>query len=81
MEILEVIGIEYDYKFKGDDGSWVSGTKLYVACEHEKIVGKKAENMFVKQSVTLPKGLKPGDKVAISFNRYGKVGGVEIVDE
>lgn len=68
--------------FKANDGHQIEGTTLYVSYEVdniESLIGFKTDKLFVKSSIPLPTGLKPGDIADISFNLKGKVEKIELI--
>jgi len=68
------------HKFTSQDsGEVISGTKVYVAYQAEKVEGMEADNFFFAQRVQMPEGFRPNCKVEIYFNRYGKVERVEVL--
>lgn len=72
---MKVIGIR-PCSFNGSDGSTVSGVNLYLTEQLSQGEGYSAERVFVTQAKLNEWTYSPavGDKVELSYNRYGKVG-------
>lgn len=78
---INILGI-MPLDFKANDGHQIEGTTLYVSYEVdniESLIGFKTDKLFVKSSIPLPTGLKPGDIADISFNLKGKVEKIELI--
>lgn len=76
--MFQVVGFR---EFSGtyNDKPWTH-TKLYVLSEDKNVTGLKAEYLKVPSSVTLPHFPKLPCKVDISFDRYGNVFFVSLLD-
>lgn len=73
--ITQIIGIQ-KIDFTNSDGQQIVGINIFAGYDDENVVGKKVEKFFVKESVDIPKDLKPNDRVNILFNSKGKVEGI-----
>lgn len=73
MEIIEVVGLR-DVDFVDDKGREVKGTSVYYLIQAEGVNGKMSGKLFVsaERKSTLKVFPKPGDVVAVSYDRYGK---------
>lgn len=54
------------------NGEKVKGTQLFVAYPEDGVEGQMADKLFIKESVELPDGLKPGMNLDVTFNRRGR---------
>lgn len=78
MEIWEIVGIEFNAKFKGDDGSVVSGVRLHLAGDPEAgsgVTGRVVRNQFISNNAMSKYDLKPevGKTITFEFNRFGNI--------
>lgn len=83
MEIWEIVGIEFNAKFKGDDGSIVSGIRLHLAGDPDpesEIQGRQVRNQFISNTAVSKHQIKPqiGKMITFMFNRFGNICKVEI---
>lgn len=83
MEVWEIVGIEFNAKFKGDDGSVVAGIRLHLAGEPEPgsgITGKQVRNQFISNQAVAKHEIKPeiGKTISFQFNRFGNICKVEV---
>lgn len=83
MEVWEIIGIEFNAKFKGDDGSSVAGIRLHLAGEPESganITGKIVRNQFISDQAVAKHQIKVeiGKTIIFHFNRFGNICKVEV---
>lgn len=83
MEIWEIVGIEFNAKFKGDDGAIVSGTRLHLVGDPEPgtgFNGKQVRNQFISSQALAKHGINPeiGKTITFTFNRYGNICKVEV---
>lgn len=83
MEIWEIIGIEFNAKFKGDDGSVVPGIRLHLAGEPDPgagITGRQVRNQFISNNAMQKHDLKPevGKTITFEFNRFGNICKAEV---
>lgn len=66
--------------FTGSDGKAVKGIQLFVSFDEDGVNGQATDKIFIKPEVELPKGIKIGNKLNLSFNRKGKVEAVSIAE-
>ena len=83
MEIWEVVGIEQNAKFKGDNGELVAGIRLHLLGECEPgagVIGKQVRNQFISNQAVQKHQIKvqPGNIIKFEFNRYGNICRVEV---
>lgn len=83
MEVWEIVGIEHNAKFKGDDGMIVPGIRLHLVGEPEPgsgITGKQVRNQFISQHAVAKHGIVPeiGKTITFMFNRFGNICKVEV---
>lgn len=83
MEIWEIVGIEFNAKFKGDDGVIVPGIRLHLAGEPDPgagINGKQVRNQFISSQALSKHGINPeiGKTITFMFNRFGNICKVEV---
>lgn len=81
---MEVIGIKY-VNFVAKDGGTVHGVRLFVTDDSVKVdAGVACEAIFLSDSL-LDKinrrsgDFQLGDKLAISYNKYGKISFVSVL--
>lgn len=78
METWEIVGIELNAKFKGDDGTIVPGIRLQLLGDPEagsSITGRQVRIQFVSNNALSKLNLKPevGNTITFEFNRYGNI--------
>ncbi len=83
MEIWEIVGIEHNAKFKGDDGVIVPGIRLHLAGDPDPgagITGKQVRNQFISSQALAKHGINPelGKTITFMFNRFGNICKVEV---
>ena len=78
--VVECTGTR-ELDFLDSSGKQVKGVSLYILYPEDGVVGKKADKLFVKPSVPLPKGLKPGDMISIAFDIKGKPFAITMADQ
>lgn len=83
MEIWEIVGIEYNAKFKGDDGAIVTGIRLHLAGDPDpdsEIQGRQVRNQFISNASVSKHHIAPqiGKMITFTFNRFGNICKVEI---
>lgn len=83
MEIWEVVGIEQNAKFKGDNGELVAGIRLHLMGECEPgsgVTGKQVRNQFISNQAVQKHQIRvqPGNIIKFEFNRYGNICRVEV---
>ena len=66
------IGIQ-PINFTNREGQQIVGTNLFVGYADENVRGLRAEKFFIRETIDLPKDIKPNDKLNLSFNSKGKV--------
>ncbi len=59
--------------FKNDKGEEINGYNIYIAYKDENVEGLRTDKFFLKEGITLPKDIKLGDAIDLSFNMKGKV--------
>ena len=80
---MEVTGIKV-VSFKGQDGKPVQGVKLYVIDHTIPVMaGVACDSLFLSRSLLDKLGLTPdefkvGDKLTVSYNKYGRIQAVSI---
>ena len=74
---MEIIGIR-PTAFKGGSGDSVTGKNFYLTYPLEKGGGLGSERIFITDAKLNKWDYKPkvGDKVTVSYNRYGKCDGM-----
>lgn len=70
--VVQVIGKQI-LDFTTRDGQMIRGTNLYVAYKEANTEGLKADKIFVRDGIEIPKEMKINDKLDISFNNRGKI--------
>lgn len=83
MEVWEIVGIELNAKFKGDDGAIVPGIRLHLAGDPEPgsaLTGKQVRNQFISQQALTKHQINPeiGKTITFWFNRFGNICKVEV---
>lgn len=83
MEVWEIVGIEFNARFKGDDGSVVAGIRLHLAGDPDpgtNITGKQVRNQFISDQAVAKHQIKPeiGKTIVFQFNRFGNICKVEV---
>ena len=83
MEVWEIVGIELNAKFKGDDGQIVPGIRLHLAGDPEPgagITGRQVRNQFISNQAVSKHNIKPeiGKMITFMFNRFGNICKVEV---
>lgn len=73
--IMRVRGVQ-KLDFVSNDGKRVEGCNLFLSHADEHVVGERVTKVFVNASVELPKDVKIGDEVNISFTNKGRVEGI-----
>lgn len=73
MEIIEVVGWRR-VNFTDDKGKTIDGYSIYFTMESSNVEGKMAGKMFISidRYQKLNYFPKPGDVVAVQYDRYGK---------
>lgn len=83
MEVWEIVGIEFNARFKGDDGSVVAGTRLHLVGDPEpgtNITGKIVRNQFISDQSAAKYQLRfeVGKMITFHFNRFGNICKAEV---
>lgn len=83
MEIWEIIGIEFNAKFKGDDGVLVPGIRLHLVGDPEPgsgVTGRQVRNQFISNNAIQKHNLKAeiGKTITFMFNRFGNICSAEV---
>lgn len=73
MEVMEIVG-RRKVNFTDDNGRNVNGYSLYYVMDDDNTEGKMAGKMFLSEQ--RKEGLNyfpaPGEKVKVSYDRYGR---------
>lgn len=59
--------------FKTSNGDEINGINIFVSYKDENVEGLRTNKFFLREGVSLPKDVKPGDAIDLSFNMKGKV--------
>ena len=59
--------------FKTSNGDEINGINIFVSYKDENVEGLRTDKFFLREGVSLPKDVKPGDAIDLSFNMKGKV--------
>ena len=83
MEIWEVVGIEQNAKFKGDNGELVAGIRLHLVGDPDPdagVTGKQVRNQFISNNAVNKHQIRvqPGNVIKFEFNRFGNICRVEV---
>lgn len=83
MEIWEIVGIETNAKFKGDNGEMVPGIRLHLVGDCDLgsgITGKQVRVQFISNQTVQKYQINchPGNMIKFEFNRFGNFCGVEV---
>lgn len=83
MEVWEIVGIETNARFKGDDGQLVPGMRLHLigdADPESGFVGQQVRNQFISNAAAAKHGISVtvGDVITFHFNRFGNISKVEV---
>lgn len=70
--LMQVLG-KQQLDFSTKDGQVIKGTNLFVAYKNENTEGLKADKIFVREGIVLPKDMTINSKVEISFDNRGKI--------
>lgn len=54
--------------FVNDQGERIQGTRLYIGYHDDKVMGQRADKLFLKEGFPLPKELAPGAVLELSFD-------------
>lgn len=70
--VVQIIG-KQSLDFTTKEGQVIRGTNLFVAYKSENVEGLKAEKIFVRDGVVIPKELKMNDKAELNFDNRAKI--------
>ncbi|MCI6791264.1 MAG: hypothetical protein MR589_09360 [Lachnobacterium sp.] len=70
--LAQVIG-KAPLDFSTKDGTRICGTTIYYAYEVEGVEGLKADKLFVRDGIDMPKDMEIDSMVNIFFDNRGKV--------
>lgn len=76
--MYEIIGVQ-PISFE-KDGKVIEGTKLHLAYDNKYVEGKAVENVYVSKNILDSGCVLVGQHCEISYNKYGKVSHVEIIN-
>lgn len=72
MGQFKIVGMK-DVNFETKEGQRMTGTKIYVTCEDEKVDGLMTDSFFLTQEKFPHAGdFHVGDDIIVYYNRYGK---------
>lgn len=79
METYVIIGYR-PYRFRGHEGDEVTGISLFCTYTNSNVTGEACEKLNIGSKVL--NGFHPeiGDRITVSYNRYGKVSGIQYAD-
>lgn len=69
--VYEVIGLEDVNYISKKTGKPVTGKKLHLTYDSEKVLGCAVESVFVNKEVY--EDVKAGDKIELFYNKFGQV--------
>lgn len=78
-EIYTVLG-HRKVDFDTDDGKHISGFSVFLSVPRDGVTGVATEKFFISMDKFRSSPFKPNDRVRISFNRYGKVDRIAVVE-
>lgn len=83
MEVWQIVGVELNARFKGDDGTVVSGVRLHLSGDPEPgsdVTGQQVRNQFISNQAMSKHQIqvKVGDTIVFHFNRFGNICKVEV---
>lgn len=59
--------------FKASNGDEINGINIFVSYKDENVEGLRTDKFFLEEGVSLPKDVKLGDAIDLSFNMKGRV--------
>lgn len=74
--LYHVVGIRRDMSFDTKDGGKMSGLKLHLTCQDDRVDGCATDSFFVSSNASCYQAaasLQPEEDIEIFFNRYGKI--------
>ena len=69
---MKLVGVA-PVNFTNNAGETIKGQNIYVLFKDENTNGLKAEKLFLKDGIDLPKDTKLNDMLDVSFNMKGRV--------
>lgn len=69
---MKLVGIS-PVNFVNNTGETIKGQNVYVLFKDENTNGLKADKLFLKDGIELPKDTKLNDMLEVSFNMKGRV--------
>lgn len=69
---MKLVGVA-PVNFTNNVGEHIKGQNIYVLFKDENTNGLKAEKLFLKDGIDLPKDTKLNDLLEVSFNMKGRV--------
>ena len=73
---MKLVGVS-PVKFTNNAGETIIGQNIYVLYPDENTNGAKADKLFLKEGIELPKDTKLNDLLSVSFNMRGRVEKIE----
>lgn len=74
--LVTVLGYK-PIRFTNSDGQLIEGTNLFVAFKSEGCEGLKADKVFVRAGIPMPKDLKLNGNAELYFDYKGKLEAIE----
>ncbi len=68
----KLLGIQ-PIQFTNSNGQDVCGMNIFIASTDENVEGYRADKLFLRQDINLPKEVKLNDTIEIGFTMKGKV--------
>lgn len=65
--------------FINDQGQRIEGTKLYIGYRDDKVVGQRADKLFLKKGFPIPKELAPGAVLELSFDINKRLDRLQVI--
>lgn len=78
MSVFEVVGYRRSSFKPQDSNDTITGTTLYLQQEVSGVVGFACERIFVSEKKMGTYVPALGDRVTVSYNRWGKVDSIEV---
>lgn len=69
---MKLVGIS-PVEFTNNAGESIKGQRIYVLFKDEHTNGLRAEKLFLKDGIDLPKDTKLNDMLEVTFNMRGRV--------
>lgn len=77
MDVYSVIGVQFNEYVSKRDGLKKSGYNLFVTYQDSRVQGLACDRLWIRPQLLQGLDLKPNDKIAISYNRYGSIESLE----